>query len=72
MFVLVSFHLIMISMVKIDVLLVYIFCVWPISPVSPILFVFVELVCILKYKHNKSSLSNTRTVFIFTYSASKH
>ena len=48
-FPLVSFLLIMISMVRINVLECwYIFFVWPISPVSTMLVVLVELVCILK------------------------
>jgi len=35
------------------------FCVWPISPVSTMLSELVELVCILKYKLNKSYLCVT-------------
>ena len=40
-------------------MLVDIFCMWPISPVSTMLFVLVELVCILKYKLHKSYLCLT-------------
>jgi len=58
-FLLSLFHLI-ISMVRINVVECwYIFCVRSISPVSTMLFVFVELVCILKYKLHKSYLCLT-------------
>ena len=41
------------------------FCVWPISPVSTtaMLFVLVQLVCILKYKLNKAYLIVTHGQF---------
>ena len=37
---------------------------WPISPVSTMRFVLVELVCILKYKLNKSYLCLTYGQFL--------
>jgi len=43
-------------MVRINILLVCIFCVWPVSPVSTMLFVFVELVCYLKYRKNSNTV----------------
>ena len=65
-FLLVSFQLIVISMVRIIVLACWkiFFCVWPISPVSTMLFVLVELVCILKYKLNRSYLCLTHRQFL--------
>ena len=45
-------------------MLVYIFGVWLISPVSTMLIVLVDLVCILKYKLNKSYLCLTHGQFL--------
>ena len=45
-------------------MLAYMFCMWPISSVSTMFFVLVELVCILKYKLNKSYLCLTRGQFL--------
>ena len=45
-------------------MLVDIFCMWPISSVSTMRFVLVELVCILKYKLSKSYLCLTYEQFL--------
>ena len=67
----------MISMVRINVLVCWyiLLCVANITSryyANSMLFVLAEIVCILKYKLNILSLSNTWTVFIFTNPACKH
>ena len=53
-------------MVRVNVLLCWyiFFCVWPISSVSIMLFVLVELVCVLEYKLYKSYLCITHGQFL--------
>ena len=56
----------MINVVRINVLVWWyiFFCVWLISQVSTMFFVLVEIVCILKYKLNKSFLCLTHGQFL--------